>query len=87
MIGQRDRIACGPHSRRQRRLLNQLDDLQLLGGGVSHASSSPTPITVFQRQLGDNFLYRAGLAPQLIDLLPRSRLARCRRPGAFCRPR
>jgi hypothetical protein len=32
---------------RQRRLLDQLDDLQLLGGGVSHASSFPAPIAVF----------------------------------------
>jgi hypothetical protein len=32
---------------RQRRPLDQLDDLQLLGGGVSHASSSPAPIAVF----------------------------------------
>src|SRR5215831_18999896 len=32
---------------RQRRLLNQPDDLQLLGAGISHASSSPTPIALF----------------------------------------
>src|SRR5215472_11963504 len=32
---------------RQRGLLDQPNDLQLLGGGISHASSSPTPIAVF----------------------------------------
>ena len=32
---------------RQRRLFDQPDDLQLLGSGVSHASSSPTPIVLF----------------------------------------
>src|SRR5258708_30617484 len=32
---------------RQRRLLDQPDDLQLLGGGVSHMPSSPAPIVLF----------------------------------------
>src|SRR5215470_7319534 len=32
---------------RQRRVLNQPDDLQLLGAGISHASSSPAPIALF----------------------------------------
>src|SRR5271155_1044399 len=32
---------------RQRGLLDQPDDLQLLGGGVSHAPSSPAPIVLF----------------------------------------
>src|SRR4029079_3077425 len=32
---------------RQRRLLNQPDDLQFLGGGGSHAPSSPAPIVLF----------------------------------------
>src|ERR1700752_587122 len=34
-------------ARRQRRLLDQADDLQLLGGGVSHAPSCPAPIVLF----------------------------------------
>src|ERR1017187_6813533 len=34
-----------PH--RQRRLLDQPDDLQLLGGRVSHISASPSPSTLF----------------------------------------
>src|SRR6516225_10082924 len=29
------------------RLLDQLDDLGLLGGGISHASSSPSPFMLF----------------------------------------
>src|SRR5271166_732244 len=32
---------------RQRGLFDQPDDLQLLGGGVSHAPSSPAPIALF----------------------------------------
>src|SRR5437870_11300752 len=38
-----------PHFRRHRQwgLLDQPDDLQLLGGGVSHAPSSPAPIMLF----------------------------------------
>src|SRR5216110_3596497 len=32
---------------RQWGLLDQPDDLQLLGGGVSHAPSSPAPIALF----------------------------------------
>src|SRR5271165_3354016 len=32
---------------RQMRLLDQLDDLGLLGGGISHASSSPSPLMLF----------------------------------------
>src|ERR1700726_4023713 len=32
---------------RQRRLFDQPDDLQFLGGGVSHAPSSPAPIVLF----------------------------------------
>src|SRR6202040_4063377 len=37
-----------PH--RQRRLLDQPDDLQLLGGRVSHISDSPSPSTLFFRR-------------------------------------
>jgi hypothetical protein len=54
-------------------LLNQPGDLQLVGGGVSHAPSSPTPIALFF--FGSRFsrvssvLQCAGLPAQLLDFL------------------
>ena len=48
-------------------LLDQPDDLQFLGGGISHAPSFPTPIALFfqqpvlEGQLGHHLLQRAGL--------------------------
>src|SRR3954464_5808655 len=36
-------------ARRQMRLLDELDDLQLLGGGISHSSSPPSAIMLVFR--------------------------------------
>src|SRR5437588_277431 len=38
---------CQRVTYRQRRVLDQPDNLQLLGGGISHAASSPAPIVLF----------------------------------------
>ena len=38
---------CQRALHRQMRLLDQPDDLQLLGGGISHAPSSPSAVTLF----------------------------------------
>ena len=57
--------------RRQMRPLDQLDDLGFLGSWVSHASSPPSAIMLFQySQLGDNlFSSRASLRSALTSSL------------------
>jgi hypothetical protein len=62
-----------PH--RQGGLLDQPDDLKLLGGRVPHVASSPSAVTlffeqtIFEGQFGHDFLQRAGLATQVLDLV------------------
>src|SRR5215471_6898657 len=43
--GNAELLQCAPD--RQMRLLDQLDDLELLGGGVSHSPSPPSAIVLF----------------------------------------
>src|SRR5262249_61843935 len=43
--GNAELLHCGPD--RQMRLLDQLDDLELLGGGGSHSPSPPSAIGLF----------------------------------------
>ena len=56
-------------------LLDELDDLQLLCGRISHSPSSRIPRhaffenTVFQGQIGNHLLERHGLATQIVDLV------------------
>jgi hypothetical protein len=57
------------------RLLDQPDDLKLLGGWVSHAPSSPSAVTLFfeqtvlQGQLSHDLLQSGCLAAKLLDLI------------------
>jgi hypothetical protein len=59
---------------RQVRLLDDPDDLELLGCGIPHSSSPPSAIMlflsrpVFQRQIGHAFLQRTGFAAQVLHL-------------------
>jgi hypothetical protein len=46
-IGSSQGLTRLPRRQRQRGLLDQPNDLQLLGGGVSHTPSSPAPIVLF----------------------------------------
>ena len=53
---------------------DEADDLELFGGRVSHARSSPSAIMFFEqaefkRLLGDDFLQRAGLLAQRLHLI------------------
>ena len=59
----------------QMRLLDQADDLELLGAGDPHASSPPSAIMLFFEQaqfeglFGNDFLQLLGLALQIPDLI------------------
>ena len=57
------------------RLLDEADDLELLGAGEPHASSPPSAIMLFlskpqlERLLGNDFLQLLGLALEVLDLV------------------
>ena len=58
------------------RLLDQSDDLDLVGCGISHASSPPSPIMLFlssrfSREVGDHLLQGLRLAAKILHLVGR----------------
>src|SRR5258708_829613 len=69
------------------RLLDQLDDLGLLGSGISHAPSSPSPLIAFfkqavlQGQIG--YLQGSGLTTKVLHLIGGCRAGRVPRQPAL----
>src|SRR5664279_68974 len=65
------------------RLLDQPDDLQLFGSGISHSSPPPSAIMLeqaqFQSLLGDDLLQRPGFPAQVLDLAAGRRARRVAR--------